>query len=415
MKPSDAALGEGLAAAPCSLRFFMRRVRSARRRASIGGSQVIASQIAQKATKVAAATMTTKLFSVLARSMAGSHLDGRDLVHHEDAETHAGGGGRRHHLATLRGEQRTDVVRRDQEQAAADQERQAGHDDHGGACLGGEGADLEAQLLTGAQERAQVGQRLGEIAAGVALDRHGDDQEVELVGLHRLGDAPQRRLDRRAELHLLLDALEDAADRLLDVARDVADRLLHRQAGPQRAHDQVDRLGEQQVELAAALLGPPADPHVRQADADQQRAAQRHAGRHVEDEIEQERHRDGERDRDEGVVAQRHARPRSEQLLADRAGVGEKAPQELVEGGQPPLLLDAPQRRHLQGPRAGTRARLDVLQPVAQAPFDEEAAEHDAEGEECQAGADGDESRHHSQVDAGASHPIASISTLSRP
>ena len=70
MKPSDVALGDGLAAAFCSLRVFMRRVRSALRRASIGGSQVIASQVAQKATKVAAATMTVKLFSALARSMA---------------------------------------------------------------------------------------------------------------------------------------------------------------------------------------------------------------------------------------------------------------------------------------------------------------------------------------------------------
>ena len=71
----------------------MRRVRSARRRASIGGCQVIAIQTAQKATKVAAATMTAKLFSGLARSMAVSHLDGRDLVHDEDADAHAAAGG----------------------------------------------------------------------------------------------------------------------------------------------------------------------------------------------------------------------------------------------------------------------------------------------------------------------------------
>ena len=70
MKPSDVALGDGLAAAFRSLRVFMRRVRRALRRASIGGSQVIASQVAQNATKVAAATMITKLFSVLARSTA---------------------------------------------------------------------------------------------------------------------------------------------------------------------------------------------------------------------------------------------------------------------------------------------------------------------------------------------------------
>jgi hypothetical protein len=73
------------------------------------------------------------------------------------------------------------------------------------------------------------------------------------------------------------------------------------------------------------------------------------------------------------------------------------------------------QRRHLQRARAGQRTRLDVLQPVAQAPLGEEAAEHDAKGEEGQASADGDEDRHRSEVEARARHPIASISTLSRP
>ena len=43
------------------------------------------------------------------------------------------------------------------------------------------------------------------------------------------------------------------------------------QAGAQRAHDQVDRLREQQIELAATPLGLPADHDIGDADADQQR------------------------------------------------------------------------------------------------------------------------------------------------
>src|SRR5260221_9902616 len=123
MKPSDVALVDGLPG-PCSLRVFMRRVRKAFSRASIGGRQVSAVQTAQNATKVAAATTITKAFSEATRSMSASDLDGRDLVHHEDAEAHAAGRSGGHHLAGFRGEQDADIARRNKEQAATDQERQ---------------------------------------------------------------------------------------------------------------------------------------------------------------------------------------------------------------------------------------------------------------------------------------------------
>jgi hypothetical protein len=61
-------LGDGLLAAFCSLRLFMRRVCSARSRASIGGRQVTAVHSAQKVTKVATATMMVKFFSEARRS-----------------------------------------------------------------------------------------------------------------------------------------------------------------------------------------------------------------------------------------------------------------------------------------------------------------------------------------------------------
>ncbi len=69
-KPSDAAFGDGLADRVCSLRVFMRRVRKALSRASIGGCQTNAVHNAQNATKVAMATTTVKLFSESTRSMA---------------------------------------------------------------------------------------------------------------------------------------------------------------------------------------------------------------------------------------------------------------------------------------------------------------------------------------------------------
>src|SRR5690349_13276115 len=207
IRPIEVALVDDLAATTaCSLRVFMRRVCSAFSRPSIGGRHVTAVQTAQKTTYAATAMRTVKFFSDAIRSNsmpsypAQLDLDRRDLVHDEDAEAHAAGCAGRHHLAGRRGEQWTDVLRRDQEQRAADQERQAGHDQHGRARLRREGADLEAELLARAQQRAEVGQRLGQVAAGLALDRHRHDQEVELVGLHRARHAPQRLLDRHAEL-----------------------------------------------------------------------------------------------------------------------------------------------------------------------------------------------------------------------
>ena len=120
--PSDADFDDGLAAALCSLRVFIRRVRSAFSRPSIGGVQVNAIHTAQKATIDSAATMTVKFFSEATRSIV-SHLDRGDLVHDEHSERHAAPCGAGHHLPGRSGQQRADVLRRDQEQAAADQDQ----------------------------------------------------------------------------------------------------------------------------------------------------------------------------------------------------------------------------------------------------------------------------------------------------
>src|SRR5216683_6453704 len=88
IRPIDVSLVDGLDDALCSLRVFMRRVRSALSRASIGGRQVVATQTAQNTTNAATATMIVKLFSEATRSI-DLYLDGGDLVHDEDAQPHA--------------------------------------------------------------------------------------------------------------------------------------------------------------------------------------------------------------------------------------------------------------------------------------------------------------------------------------
>ena len=70
MKPSDVALGDGLASPGCSLRVFMRRVCNAPSRPSIGGCTTKADHNAQNVTNAATATTTVKICSVPAGSMA---------------------------------------------------------------------------------------------------------------------------------------------------------------------------------------------------------------------------------------------------------------------------------------------------------------------------------------------------------
>src|SRR5476649_1734795 len=115
MTPSDVFAVDVLLSTDCSLRAFTRRVRSARSRASIGGCQVRAVHTAQKMTNAATATRIEKFFSDAAKSIIASYLDGRDLVHDEDAENHAAGRAKCHHLTGGGREQWPDIARRDQE------------------------------------------------------------------------------------------------------------------------------------------------------------------------------------------------------------------------------------------------------------------------------------------------------------
>src|SRR5262249_39618454 len=151
---------------------------------------------------------------------------------------------------------------------AEHEERQRADDVGAGLGFRRQRLDLQLQRLALAQDLAEVLQRLRQIAAGLLLDREADDEEAELGRVDARSDGPQRVRHRLAELDLVGDLAELDADRIADFLADHADRLGGRQTGLEAAHDKVDALGEQGIELVLPAAAHDADGQVRHPEAD---------------------------------------------------------------------------------------------------------------------------------------------------
>ncbi len=92
------------------------------------------------------------------------------------------------------------------------------------------GANLQLHLLAVAQELLEIVERLGEIAAGLALDRERDAHEGEFRQVDASGRLPHYFLKRLAELNLVCNFAELVTDHAFHLATDIDDRLGHRQA-----------------------------------------------------------------------------------------------------------------------------------------------------------------------------------------
>ena len=112
--------------------------------------------------------------------------------------------------------------------------------------------DLEPHLPAFAQDVAEVLQRLGQVAAGLLLDREADDEELELGRIEPLGRFPERLVDRLPELDCIGNAAELDADRISELGAHRLDRLGHRQARFQTANDEVDGFGKEGDEFFQA-------------------------------------------------------------------------------------------------------------------------------------------------------------------
>ena len=123
------------------------------------------------------------------------------------------------------------------------------------ATFSGERLDVTAQALALRHRLGDRHQQLGEVAADLALDADGHDGPGEVGAVHALGDGVERLLERTAETGLGDDPAQLAAHRLGDLLRHGLDALHHRVAGPQRARQQLERVGQLRLELLLALAG----------------------------------------------------------------------------------------------------------------------------------------------------------------
>ena len=135
---------------------------------------------------------------------------------------------------------------------SAEADGQEAEDDGADLALGGErrrrrGAAARAATIVS----ATVSEELGQVAADLPLDADGHDGPGEVGAVHALGDAVERLLERAAEAGLGDDPAQLLAHRLGDLLGHGLDALHERVAGPQRARQQLQRVGQLGLELLA--------------------------------------------------------------------------------------------------------------------------------------------------------------------
>jgi hypothetical protein len=125
-----------------------------------------------------------------------------------------------------------------------------------GLCLRRQGAGPLRHRHALADQLGQVVERLGEAAAGLALQAERDREEGVFGDPGAVIDPPDRLIDGAADRHLADDAGELVLRGGAHLAADAAQRLAHRQAGADGAHHQAERvrdLDEQRIPVAAVL------------------------------------------------------------------------------------------------------------------------------------------------------------------
>ena len=174
--------------------------------------------------------------------------------------------------ARRRVEQRIHVVRVDERHDDEHHRRHRGDDPARQPALGGQGPDHAPQLHALTDRLGEPVHDLGGVAAGLALQRDDERDALEVLALHPLGDAVQRRLERHAELLVGEHAAELAARRLRRVLDDDRQRAEERVPGAHRRRDDLQVVRQLVVEQAslAADLRPQEQPEPeRQRDGEQ--------------------------------------------------------------------------------------------------------------------------------------------------
>src|SRR3546814_16934983 len=128
-----------------------------------------------------------------------------------------------------------------------------------GLRFGRHGPDLELHLPALAQHRREVGERFGDVAAGLALDRDRNDEELEFGGVEPVRGFLERDIHRPADLHLVGAGAKFLAHRAFDLVASARHRFPNR---PARSHAPPPHLPPPR-HPAAPLPAPPHPPAPR--------------------------------------------------------------------------------------------------------------------------------------------------------
>ncbi len=295
-------------------------------------------------------------------TMPRSNLEIDHLGHDEHADGHP-------HHATQPGnhqpllvEEATEIFGGDNIDHGEDDEGQRADDIGGSLRFRRHRPDLQLHLRALAKDVGQIGECLGQIAAGFALDGEGDDEELELRRAEPIRCFLQRGFHRAADLHLVGYALELNSDRSFDLGRDDTYCLRNREARAKATNHQIDAVGKACGERGDATLDQLADYQMRQADPDEKTNRHRQGQRHPP---EQQQAGDNDRKADRG----KHILPQCPVLAglldpaAQQSGLRNETLRETIHPGfaamrENPLELNL--RRDLAG---GAMSFTHLLQP----------------------------------------------------
>ena len=186
------------------------------------------------------------------------HLDLDDLADDDPPEDHGKGRAVDHGRAQVAGPQQADVVGIDQVQDGREQKRQGDEDVRGHPALGGQDPDLAEQVEPFAHQGGNLGDDLGQVAAGLALDVDGHHEELEVRAVHPVLEVGQGAVHVHAVVDLVQGLAELGADGRIELVGHHAHAAAEGVSGLEGAGHQVQGLGQLLLELvhALALLAP---------------------------------------------------------------------------------------------------------------------------------------------------------------
>ncbi len=115
--------------------------------------------------------------------------------------------------------------------------------------FGRQGPDRPLDQVALADHAGQLGEQLGEVAAGLLLDEHGQDEDLQLDHAGPPGQVAEGDLGREAEVLLLVAVGELGGDRLGELVGDGQQGLAQRLAGADHPGHQLEGVGELRAEL----------------------------------------------------------------------------------------------------------------------------------------------------------------------